>query len=181
MLYVHSSLKAPEMEAAIRRAIQRHEAHLLAVSHMDHVFAADPDRQYPEVTVFILCQPRLYAALLAADARFSAFLPCRISTTTAADGIELHAVAPRSFCQLLNRPDLERLVLPLETLLREVMEEATRPQAAMAHVAHGAAHWSVGATEANMSRAGAIPQRIDCRGTKVEELAGVGEHDSSGG
>ena len=27
----------------------------------------------------------------------------------------------------------------------------------------------------------ALPQRIDCHGTKVEELAGVGVHDSQGG
>jgi hypothetical protein len=26
-----------------------------------------------------------------------------------------------------------------------------------------------------------IPQRIDCRGTKVEELGGTGEHDAQGG
>jgi hypothetical protein len=39
----------------------------------------------------------------------------------------------------------------------------------------------IGATEEQMSAGGAIPQRIDKRGTKVEDLAGTGEHDSSGG
>ncbi len=39
----------------------------------------------------------------------------------------------------------------------------------------------IGATEEQMSTRGAIPQRIDKRGTKVEDMAGTGEHDSSGG
>src|SRR5664280_1869320 len=102
MLYAHSSMKLPEVEGAIRRAGLRHEAHLLAVSHMDHVFAADPDKPHPSVVIYTLCQPQLYAALLAADLRFAAFLPCRVSATAVADGIELHAIAPREFCHLLN-------------------------------------------------------------------------------
>ena len=181
MLYVHSSLKLTELESAIRRAVLRHEAHLLVVSRMDHVFTTDLEKPHPEVVVFTLCQPQLYAALLAAEVRFSAFLPCRISAVGVADGVELHAIAPRGFCHLLNRPDLERLVAPLETLLREVMDEASRPQAVIAHAAHAALHYSFGATEENMSVQSTVPQRIDCLGTKVEELAGVGEHDSAGG
>jgi hypothetical protein len=27
----------------------------------------------------------------------------------------------------------------------------------------------------------AIPQRVDCHGTKVEEIAGTGQHDAQGG
>jgi hypothetical protein len=27
----------------------------------------------------------------------------------------------------------------------------------------------------------AIPQRVDCRGTKLEEIAGTGHHDAQGG
>lgn len=38
-----------------------------------------------------------------------------------------------------------------------------------------------GAMEGQMSTRGQIPQRIDKIGTKVEELAGTGEHDSPGG
>ncbi|MCX6624111.1 MAG: DUF302 domain-containing protein [Acidobacteria bacterium] len=174
-------MKLPEVEGAIRRAVQRHEAHLLAVSHMDHVFAADPDKPHPTVAVFTLCQPQLYAALLAVDVRFSAFLPCRVSAAVVEDGVELYAIAPREFCHLLNRPDLERLLAPLETLLREVMDEASRPQATLSHAAHSALHYSFGATEENMSMQATVPQRIDCKGTKIEELAGVGGHDSGGG
>jgi hypothetical protein len=38
-----------------------------------------------------------------------------------------------------------------------------------------------GATEAQMSDRGQVPQRIDSHGTKVEDLVGVGKHDSQGG
>jgi hypothetical protein len=39
----------------------------------------------------------------------------------------------------------------------------------------------IGATEDQMDIRGAIAQRIDKKGTKIEDLAGVGGHDSSGG
>lgn len=39
----------------------------------------------------------------------------------------------------------------------------------------------IGATEDQMDIRGAIAQRIDRKGTKIEDLAGTGEHDSSGG
>jgi hypothetical protein len=39
----------------------------------------------------------------------------------------------------------------------------------------------IGATEDQMDMRGTIPQRTDQIGTKVEDLAGVGGHDSSGG
>ncbi|MBZ5620954.1 MAG: hypothetical protein LAQ69_19835 [Acidobacteriia bacterium] len=39
----------------------------------------------------------------------------------------------------------------------------------------------IGATEDQMSTRGAIPQRIDKKGTKIEDMAGTGEHDGSGG
>ena len=39
----------------------------------------------------------------------------------------------------------------------------------------------VGATEDQMDSRDTVPQRIDRRGTKIEDLAGTGEHDSAGG
>ena len=39
----------------------------------------------------------------------------------------------------------------------------------------------IGATEDQMDIRGAIPQRIDRWGTKIEDIAGTGNHDSSGG
>lgn len=39
----------------------------------------------------------------------------------------------------------------------------------------------IGATEKQVDAKDTVPQRIDKKGTKVEDLAGTGEHDSSGG
>ena len=39
----------------------------------------------------------------------------------------------------------------------------------------------IGATEDQVDPRATIPQRIDQVGTKVEDLAGTGEHDSPGG
>jgi len=39
----------------------------------------------------------------------------------------------------------------------------------------------IGATEDEVDMKDTIPQRIDRRGSKVEDLAGTGDHDSSGG
>jgi len=40
---------------------------------------------------------------------------------------------------------------------------------------------SIGATEDQMDMRDTVPQRIDRRGSKVEDEAGTGEHDSYGG
>jgi hypothetical protein len=39
----------------------------------------------------------------------------------------------------------------------------------------------MGATEDQMDARGVVPQRIDRKGSKVEDMAGTGEHDSQGG
>ena len=39
----------------------------------------------------------------------------------------------------------------------------------------------IGARESEMDVKGTIPQRIDRKGTKLEDLAGTGEGDSPGG
>jgi hypothetical protein len=39
----------------------------------------------------------------------------------------------------------------------------------------------IGATEEQMDSRDTIPQRIDRKGTKIEDLAGTGQHDSPGG
>jgi hypothetical protein len=39
----------------------------------------------------------------------------------------------------------------------------------------------IGATEDQMDIRDTVPQRIDRKGSKIEDLAGTGEHDSAGG
>jgi len=55
------------------------------------------------------------------------------------------------------------------------------PQAGEAPKSHERKLSGVGATEDQMDARGTIPQRIDRIGTKVEDLAGTGQHDSPGG
>jgi hypothetical protein len=58
---------------------------------------------------------------------------------------------------------------------------AEAPQAVEAPKSHERKLSGIGATENQIDSRGTIPQRIDRIGTKVEDLAGTGQHDSSGG
>jgi hypothetical protein len=66
-----------------------------------------------------------------------------------------------------------------------VVVERTTP--ATASAASGSARGSrptdssVGATENQTDMRDTVPQHVDNRGTKLEDLAGTGEHDSQGG
>lgn len=55
------------------------------------------------------------------------------------------------------------------------MEEAAH---GLPHLVETAGHL---ATEDMVNMRAAVAQRIDCHGTKIEDLAGVGVHDSAGG
>jgi hypothetical protein len=55
------------------------------------------------------------------------------------------------------------------------------PQAVEAPKGHERKLSGIGATEDQMDTRDTIPQRIDRKGTKVEDLAGTGRHDSPGG
>jgi hypothetical protein len=94
--------------------------------------------------------------------------------------VTLETISPKHFCRHLNRPDLNRLAAPLETMLRELMEDAAKAASAHTHRPH-LKDESLGAREGQISMRGSIPQRIDCHGTKIEDLAGTGKIDSPGG
>ena len=55
------------------------------------------------------------------------------------------------------------------------------PQAVEVPKSHERKLSGIGATENQMDTRDTIPQRIDRKGTKVEDLAGTGQHDSPGG
>ncbi len=44
-----------------------------------------------------------------------------------------------------------------------------------------AAGSNMGATDDKVNMAGTVPQHSDAKGTKIEDIAGTGEHDSHGG
>jgi uncharacterized protein (DUF302 family) len=177
MLQVVSDQPLGAAEPAVRRAARRNGASVLMVGYVgQHVPAGGDD-----AIVFGICSPELYGALLVADIRVSAFLPCRIAAYSVAGRVTLASVSPLEFCRMLDRPDLAPLATPLEALLLRIMEDAAEAAAATELVAAGKHLGGLGATEDQMNVRGSIPQRIDCRGSKLEDVAGTGEHDSPGG
>ena len=179
MLQVISERPLAAVEAALRRAAQRHRASVLSVTHVgQHLRESTPAE---DAYVFCICAADLYAALLEADIRVSAFLPCRIAAYTQGGRVVLETVEPLDFCRLIDRPDLAPLASPLEDLLRRIMQDAAAREGLSAPAGSVLHRGGLGATEDQMSVRGAIPQRIDCKGTKVEELGGTGHHDSQGG
>jgi hypothetical protein len=57
-----------------------------------------------------------------------------------------------------------------------------QPGGASAAAPHAkASDSSAGATENQMNMAGTVPQKVDRKGTKIEDTGGTGEHDSQGG
>ncbi len=163
-----SPLKLNEVENALRRAVRRRRASISAVE------------QAGAATVFTILQPELYEMLLSAEIRFAVFLPCRIVAYEAENRVNLVAESPADFAREFHRPDLDGIAAAAETILIEMLDQATRPLTQAAG-SGGHAESGLGATEDQMNMRGAVPQRIDSRGSKVEELAGTGEQDSPGG
>ena len=163
-----SPLKLKDVELVLRRSVWRRKA---TISAVEPVGAA---------TVYSILQPELYAKLLSAEVRFAALLPCRVAAYDHEGGTRLVALSPVEFARTLHRPNLEGVAAAVEDFLNEVLTDATRPKA-MAAGEGGHAESALGATEEQMNMRGTVPQRIDSRGSKVEELAGTGEHDSPGG
>jgi len=179
MIQIHTTQRLHQIEFGLRMAAERHGGSLVAVTHVGQLLKPEHGIGEADAISFTLCLSTLYAPLLRADIRFAAFLPIRIAACAKGDGAFLETVSPREYCRLLHRLDVEPLAASLEDALRQVMEEA-------AHRPHSEAEASGlpgdhRATEDQINMRAALPQRIDCRGTKVEELAGTGVHDAQGG
>ncbi len=163
------------MQAAQHRGIS-----VLSVIHLGRLLQDKTPKPARDAIVFTICRPDLSAALLAADVRFANFVPCRIMAFEQEGSVTLEALTPAEICGLLGRGDLEAVAAPLESFLREIMEEAARPAAA-GQAKAAARDGGPGATEGMVNSRAAIPQRVDCHGTKVEEIGGTGKHDAQGG
>ena len=161
-------LKLNEVEAALRRALRRRRASVSAVETAGRA------------TIFTILQPDLYSTLLSLEPRFAAFLPCRIVAYEEEGGLKVATSSPVEFARDFQRPEVDALAAAAENLLNEVLDEAGH---FLTFSAGSGAHdeSALGATEDQVNMRGALPQRIDNRGSKVEELAGTGEHDSPGG
>jgi len=175
MLQIHTTQGLDQIEVGLRLAAERHGGRILAVSHVGHLLQEELDLKGTDAIAFTLCFPSLYTPLLRADIRFAAFLPSRIAACAVASGCFLEAIPPKEYCRLLHRPEVEPLAAALEDTLRLVMDEAAHG----VHTSAGPADH--GSTEDQVNMRATLPQRIDCRGTKVEELAGTGVPDTQGG
>jgi hypothetical protein len=172
-------VKLDEIEQVVKSAAQRHNATVTVVSHL-----AQPKSEgqpAKDSFVFTIFHSKLYSGLLSADIRFSGFLPCRIAAWQDADGVMLQAMTPSKYCDVLERPDLIPQAAPLDGVLQRILEDASRPMTATAHTRHDSSHARGAATEELVNMHLALPQRIDYRGTKIEDEAGTGSHDAPGG
>ncbi len=172
MLQMHTSHRLDQIAMGLPQAVERHGGSILSAIHFCRALPAGT-----QSTVFTVCLAEQYTHLLSRDIRFAAFLPARIAACEHAGSVTLEALSPREICRILHRPDLEPQAAALEDTLRAIMEDAAKPHA------HAAAAGSPNcrATEDQVNMRAALPQRIDAHGTKVEELAGTGCHDSQGG
>ncbi len=162
MLQVRSLQRLEQVEWSLRHAAEQHGATIVAVTRVG-----------PAALSFTLCLAELCDPLVTADPRFAAFLPVRVAASAHGGSVTLETLAPREFCRLIHRPELEPLAAALEERLHAIMEQwAGRVAAPSPEHA---------ATEDQINMRAALPQRIDCHGTKVEELAGTGVHDAQGG
>jgi len=180
MIQIDSDHKLADIESALCRAAQKRKAHVIAVTRFSALLGEKAKQVLEDAISFTVCHTELYGPLVAADIRFAAFLPCRIAAVRRGEGVKLETISPKHFCLLLGRPELERIADPLDKLLRDLMLEAAKLPVLPAH-AHHAAHSLLGAREGQVSMRASIPQRIDCHGTKIEDIAGTGKVDAPGG
>ena len=180
MLQVNSPKSLAAIETALVQAAQRRGISVLSILHLGRLFQDKMPKPERDAIVFTICRPDLSAALLAAEIRFANFVPCRILAFEQEGSVTLEALTPAEICGVLGRGDLEAAAAPLESFLREIMEEAACPAAA-GQARASARDAGLGATEGMVNSRAAIPQRVDCRGTKLEEIAGTGHHDAQGG
>jgi uncharacterized protein (DUF302 family) len=157
----------------LRKATEEAGGHVLAVTDMAPLLRLGAAPGGTGAVALTLCFEDLYAQLLGADVRFAAFLPVRVAVCENAGHTFLESVSPREGCRALHRPDLEPLATQLEERLRGVMERA-----AISSAPAPEPHKS---TEEQINVRMALPQRVDCHGTKIEELAGTGAMDTQGG
>lgn len=180
MIHVESTHSLQQMETALCRAAQRNGACVIAITPFAPLFSEAAPSALEGATSFTVCHTAIYSALIAADIRFAAFLPCRIAAVSWGEGVSLETISPGHYCALLDRPDLDGVVESLDVLLRAIMEDAARTSLAPVRP-HPVVSSKLGAREGQGSMTAPIPQRIDCHGTKIEDLAGTGKVDAPGG
>lgn len=181
MLQIRSTVKLDDIESVLKAVAHRHNANVTVVSHLGPAHRPEAGGGPREALVFTFYHPKLHTALLAADVRFAGFLPCRVAAWPEGDGVMLQALSPSEFCRILGRADLEPLAAPLDSVVQGILEDAGKPLTVGARMRPGVETSRWGATEDQVNMKATLPQRIDYRGTKIEDEAGTGVHDTLGG
>lgn len=181
MIHVHSTIRFEDVGSALTVAARHHGASILAVTDVGRLLHPERRALAHDAQLYTICQTELYSVLLSADLRFAALIPCRIAVLREPSGVSFQTLSVKKFCDTIHRPDLDRLTAPLEDMLRGIIEEAAGESRRLHTAASAHAASSPGAIETQMNMRAAIPQRIDCHGTKVEDLGGTGQLDAPGG
>ena len=120
---------------------------------------------------------RLAQALLAEELERRQIAPPAIAPPEV-DTVSLFAALRRRFCREPAQPlpSCQEAAAPKPQIIREPI---TDTDSRTRQPRRGAGN--VGATEDQVSMVGTLPERTNGRGTKIEDLAGTGQHDSLGG
>jgi len=181
VLEIRSSARLDEIESILKAVALRNNARVTVISHLGHAQQTAAAGGPAEALVFTFYHPKLHTTLLAADIRFAGFLPCRVAAWPDGGGVMLQALMPSEFCRIIGRTDLETQVAGLDDVLREIVAAASAPLTVTARARRESEPSLWRATEDQVNMRGALPQRIDYRGTKIEDEAGTGSHDAPGG
>jgi hypothetical protein len=131
--------------------------------------------------VFLLSHPDFQQRLADADRRLLACLPWHVAAVEEEGGASLETLGPVEVCEWLGI-NPSGAPQEMDRFLNELLQYAAEsPAEAVQTGSHQAQHYGLGATEMQVNHRGTVPQRIDNKGTKVEELAGTGRHDAPGG
>lgn len=118
---------------------------------------------------------RLAQALLAEELERRQITPPPVAPPEAG-AVSLLAALRRRICREPAQP-LPTCQEPAPPKLRIIREPITDPRTRQSRRRLG----NVGATEDQVSMVGTLPERTNGKGTKIEDLAGTGQHDSLGG
>jgi hypothetical protein len=173
MIQVRSRHPLSRVSTALHRYAHQHRATIQTI-HMG---------RGPCPVVFLLTYPDFQHRLAQADRRWLTCLPWHVAGgEEEAGGTYLETLSPLEVCKWLNL-DPTDVPAEFEKFLTELLDHAAQALGEGIHIdsPHQSEHYGLGATELQVNQRATVPQRIDNKGTKVEELAGTGQHDAQGG
>ena len=125
MLYeIHTRKSIEQIDQALRAASAEHKFGVLGVHDLKDAMAKKGVAFDNTCLVYEVCNPHQAKKVLEANVAFSSMLPCRISVYGTSEGYRLSTVLPTAFASLFPAKDIERIVLEVESVVKEIMQEA---------------------------------------------------------